>query len=252
MPNVNALRLRTYAREYLFESSFSPAVTMQSIFAVNKIHEQMDQRQIEMMLILGGGLTPEGEVPPWTAERLELALSLRRNGEKFMVLSAGTPHKPNPVIHGVKVYESLAAAKYLYRRGVRYEDVWIEADSLDTIGNAWFARRITDQIGVRSLAVVTSEFHWKRAQEAFCAVFALDPGGEQYSLSFRRSPDVGIEERALNARRRKEEHGTESLTWQLKGMRDKETFRRWLFTQHDAYAPGRSCKPVDKRALATY
>ncbi|RZM75424.1 hypothetical protein DYY88_21055 [Leptolyngbya iicbica LK] len=96
---------------------------------------------IDAVLIPGGGLSALGEVTPWVQARLERAIALQPAPRWFMPLSAGTTHKPPPLdAHGFPILESVAAAHYLHQRGIEGDRIVPETVSLDTIGNAYFAR----------------------------------------------------------------------------------------------------------------
>ena len=115
---------------------------------------------------LGGGLLPGGGLPEWVVRRLEgcrhLYLQqqhleaqkllqqpgaqqqqLRRwvgAGPPIVLLGAGTPHKPavlDPA--GYVLHESTAYAAYLMSHGVPAGDLLKEAQSYDTVGNAYFS-----------------------------------------------------------------------------------------------------------------
>lgn len=52
------------------------------------------------IIILGGGLLPDGSLPPHTLLRVERAVEIYHQLEGHVViipLSGGTPHKPNPL-----------------------------------------------------------------------------------------------------------------------------------------------------------
>lgn len=92
-----------------------------------------------VVVILGGGVAPDGGVPEHTQRRLDIAYKLYRDlgsSALFVPLSGGTPHKPNPVDgRGFPVWEATAAAKMLIQMGVPPQQIIEEAFSLDTIGN---------------------------------------------------------------------------------------------------------------------
>ena len=48
---------------------------------------------LDAIVIPGGGLLPDGSLPPWVVARFELALA-GWLGEVFLPLSAGTTHRP--------------------------------------------------------------------------------------------------------------------------------------------------------------
>ena len=92
-----------------------------------------------MIVVLGGGLTPEGKPPLHTKLRLERAVyRYHQLGDKAIIvtLSGGTPHKPNPLNeNGFPIFESTAAATQLLALGVSPSSIMEESFSLDTVGN---------------------------------------------------------------------------------------------------------------------
>lgn len=126
----------------------------------------------DAIMMLGGGLLPDGGMPEWVVRRLEGCLHLYHaqveqdacsssNGSSgsgggsstkdgplpaaprrpsIVLLGAGTPHKP-PVIDagGYVLHESTGYADYLMSRGVPAADLLKEAQSYDTVGNGYFS-----------------------------------------------------------------------------------------------------------------
>lgn len=91
------------------------------------------------IVVLGGGLTATGALPPHTQLRVDEAIRMYRslNGQaRIITLSGGTPYKPNPLdSKGFPILEATAAARELLQRGIPADHVFEEAFSLDTIGN---------------------------------------------------------------------------------------------------------------------
>jgi uncharacterized SAM-binding protein YcdF (DUF218 family) len=112
-------------------------------------------QQYDAVLVLGGGLRPGGALPPFVLNRLEAAQALAGEGP-IIPLSAHTVHRAPPLdAAGYPVLESVVATKVLLARGVPAARIWAETASLDTIGNAYFARVIhTGPAGLRRLLVV--------------------------------------------------------------------------------------------------
>jgi hypothetical protein len=133
--------------------------------------------------------------------------------------------------------EAVQAARYLLERGVPAESVLVEAVSLDTIGNAWFSRVLhAEPRRLRRLLVVSSEFHIARCEAAFQWIYGLQPRAVEFELSFAAAPDVGMGEEALQARRSREAESLRALEPLARLYRDVETFHRWLYSEHKAYA----------------
>lgn len=95
--------------------------------------------ELTAVVILGGGVTPDGGVPSHTQLRLDVALQLHKklgSNALFFPLSAGTPHKPNPVdVRGFPILECTAAARKLISMGIPPSQIFEETTSLDTVGN---------------------------------------------------------------------------------------------------------------------
>lgn len=210
--------------------------------------------EVEAILIPGGGVTTTGEVVPWVRARLDRAIALYPQPSYFIPLSAGTTHKPPPLDNELfPVLESIAAARYLLQRGIAGERILPETVSLDTIGNAYFARvQHTDPLGLRRLRVITSEFHLPRTQAIFTWIFGLSCSQPPYRLTFEAVPDVEMSYTALTTRRERERASLqriEELRSQLTTLPD---VHRWLYTEHAAYAVSKSPERLDNAALKTY
>jgi len=208
----------------------------------------------DAVLVPGGGLLGNGDLPPWVVNRLDRAMELAE-GAHVSALSAATPHKPLLLdAAGRPVYESTQAAHYLLRHGFPAERILTETASWDTIGNAYFARVIhTDPAGFRRLLIVNSEFHMPRTEAIFRWIFSLDPPEPAYSLSFDAVPSAGMSEEVLAGRRERERKSLESLAKTRESLRSLAEVHRWLFTAHDAYAAGLSpVRATDPAVLQSY
>lgn len=205
----------------------------------------------DAILIPGGGVRAGGELPLWVERRLEHAIE-RRGDAMLVALSNGTTHRPPPLDDcGFPILESVAAAQYLMRKGVTADRILTETASYDTIGNAYFSlvmhvlpRRF------ERLLVITSEFHMARTEMLFRWIYGL---GGSFDLCFEASPNDGIEPRALASRAVKEESGRRSLPDLMGRIGSLAELHRWIFTEHAAYAAGKSSRPaVDAMLLETY
>lgn len=209
----------------------------------------------DAILIPGGGLSPDGSPPPWVAARLDRALEIP--GEPaILTLSGGTTHKP-PLLdeRGFPILEAAAGARYLIERGCKASRIFVQASSYDTIGDAYFARVMHASVrNWRRLLIITSEFHIHRVEEIFRWIFSLDGGG--YELSFCATPDLGLPEAAIFARRQREIASLAKLASIVSAYSDLASVHQFLFTEHQAYcAHRRDYDPThapDPLALETY
>jgi hypothetical protein len=196
-------------------------------------------QQYDAVLVPGGGLRPGGTLPSFVLNRLEAAQALA--GEAPIIpLSAHTVHRAPPLnAAGYPVLESVAAAEALLARGVPAARIWAETASLDTIGNAYFARVIhTDPASLRRLLVVNSEFHMSRTRMIFDWVFSLLPADPPYTLAYHTVPDLGLTEVGTEARRAKEVARMEDLCRTIPRITSLAALHRFVFTEHRAYAAG--------------
>lgn len=199
----------------------------------------------DALLVPGGGIRADGEPPEWVQARLNKAIELMESARFIIALSAGTTHKPFLLDHeGFPFYESEASAAYLTHNGAAKEKILTERSSLDTIGNAFFARFIhTEPLGLRKLLVITNEFHMPRTRRIFNWVFSLNFQGnapesdKNYHLEFLPVPDLGMDHTLLEIRLIKEHRSLEQLENIIGKITNGWEFHQWLFSQHQAYAP---------------
>eukprot|EP00980_Cylindrotheca_fusiformis_P020701 scaffold7738_cov133-Cylindrotheca_fusiformis.AAC.10 len=180
-------------------------------------------KNLHAILVLGGGVPDSIDHPPVYVERRcddaasvvqkrrELSKSLlsRNNSLPILCLSAGTAHLPQLLsADGLPIWESTACAAYLAMNHGIAENVYVETTSYDTIGNAFYARTShTDINGWRNLLVVTNEFHMERTKAIFDWIFLqCDKDGRRpkYTLYYLSSPNIGLSEEAVQARRERE------------------------------------------------
>jgi uncharacterized SAM-binding protein YcdF (DUF218 family) len=208
----------------------------------------------DAVLIPGGGLLPSGDVFPWVKARLDRAIALSPRPTYFIPLSAGTVHKPPPLdSQGYPILESVAAARYLARAGVPAPCILPETISLDTIGNAYFARvQHTEPLGLRRLHVITSAFHLPRTQAIFAWIFQLSPPVIPYQLTFEAVPNIGIPSVALAARQQREATSLEQVCYLSIQLTTLAAVHHWLYREHDAYAIARSPQRITDAAQGTY
>jgi len=218
-------------------------------------------------IIVPAGGQAEGGPPPHVAARLEQAAHLYVESaypKPYIITTAwGTPHKPCPHdVAGFERHEAQDNARFLIDRGVPASHILEESVSLETVGNAYFARVLhTETRGLRRLAVVNNHFHMPRAQAVFEHVFRVPPtAGEPdtaYELDFV-SVDDRLSEDVLEIRRQKEAGALPRFApggvWQL-ATPTLRAMHEWLFQENTAYATKRLLeerKPLDPALLKSY
>lgn len=212
--------------------------------------------RLDAIVVLGGGKPLSVEEPPVYAQRrcddavavVEKRKKMQhlsnRRGIPILCLSAGTAHVPQYMSEdGLPVWEATASAAYLLSKhssAVSPDDVYVETTSYDTIGNAYFARTShTDVAGWRRLLVITNEFHMVRSKAIFDWVFELPRTGTKgtsgYELHYLSSPNVGLSDEALKARKEREMSSLTSVRKMAKTMRSLPDVWKFLTSKHDLY-----------------
>jgi hypothetical protein len=199
----------------------------------------------QAILVPGGGLTDQGELPAWVRARFETALQNAGKDSIFILLSGGTVYKPPPLDdRGFPLYESLVGARFLAARGIAKNRILTEKSSYDTIGNAYFSRMIhVEPAGLETLLIVTSEFHLARTREIFNWVYSLVPRPAAYQCRFQGAPDQGLPPDILRARQQKEQKSLQRVKQLRQSLTRLDAFHRWMFTEHNAY--NQSGKPAE-------
>jgi uncharacterized SAM-binding protein YcdF (DUF218 family) len=118
----------------------------------------------EVIVVLGGGMLPDGTPAPATLARGAAAAELAREHGDAVIICSGS--------HGVgrkpRQSEAASMADLIVARGIGRERIFLEDQSRDTIGNAvYVAERYLGAISPRPLYIVTSPFHLERSVETF-------------------------------------------------------------------------------------
>ena len=213
--------------------------------------QDLPATDFDVILVLGGGVPKSLEEPPLFVQKRcdDAAAVIQRHGSLIPILSlsAGSTHVPQLLSEkGLPVWEATASSAYLQKHYGYTTNLFVETTSFDTIGNAYFARTAhTDIAGWRRLLVVTNKFHMDRTKAIFDWIFAVPPAGadwsmnsgiEPYQLMYLASPDVGLSNQALKARRQHEAKGAKTVREKLAPQHT--TLKQvWEFvtTKHDLY-----------------
>jgi uncharacterized SAM-binding protein YcdF (DUF218 family) len=200
---------------------------------------------VDAVVVVAGGMTPEGGLPEWVTPRLDYAYEAyarAAEGDKPRILLSGsmTPHKPPPMAKGgFNLHESTAMAEYLIEKGVPANSLLKDTASMDTIGNAYYSLCLhAIPRGWSKVEVVTSAFHMARTQAAFEWVWKLSPTGP-IDMQFVSTEDAGISESALKARATREAESAAALRANAARVTTFAAFNEWLFTTHKCYAVSR-------------
>jgi len=130
------------------------------------------------IVILGGGITKNGKLPKEVKKRVEKAYQIFKKNPQSNILACGKysflyPQKKLP-----QKTEAEAIKEYLLELGVPEKKIYLEKKSKDTIGNAYYAKKLyfIPQKD-REIWVVSSDFHLERVKFVFEKIF-----GSKYEL----------------------------------------------------------------------
>jgi uncharacterized SAM-binding protein YcdF (DUF218 family) len=136
----------------------------------------------QALIVLGGGVTKDGSVPPWIDARLQHTFDLWQNGNFDYLITSGKGRAD------FNQTEAQVMAAYLEHRGVPQNRLLTENNSTSTIENAYFCRlQYLDSRGITDVTIVTNEFHSKRAEKIFAFVC-----GPAYRVTVSPASDVGL------------------------------------------------------------
>lgn len=148
--------------------------------------------KLDAIIILGGGIEANGELKIPPKERLEELLKHKELAGVPVIISGrhgfSIDYKPPTT-------EAHAMRDYLKMRGWPSK-IYIEEESLDTIGNAYFSKQIIDRRGWRNILILTSDYHMERTQWIFRKIF-----NDGYKLEFLSAPSIKFQEKQEKEKR---------------------------------------------------
>lgn len=214
--------------------------------------------KIDAIIIPGGGLTADGELPPHVKSRFDRALELDQGDNVFICLSAGSPHVPLQLDdQGRAIWESRRGGEYLNEKGIPFERILLCSSCWDTIGNAWFSRVLhVEPAGFESLLIITSDFHMQRTKAIFEKTFQLKRKQGQvprkYQLSFESTPNTSISPEIVAERTAYEQKQTERWLDTCKNFEHLEDLYLWLVNNHELYSSGKKINKISGEILKSY
>lgn len=195
-------------------------------------------KSYDAVIILGGGVRKNGTLPIWVLRRLRKALEYKDKTKYFITTSAYTTNKA-PVINklGFPVNEAVKMGELLTKAGISKSRILTERWSHDTIGNAYFCRLIhTDQLNLKKLLVITSEFHLPRSKAIFRWIFNLNNSlFNPYQLDFASASDSGLDSKIIFSRIEKEQQSLSKVNKTRKKITNLKQLHQWIFQEHGAY-----------------
>ena len=119
----------------------------------------------DAIVVLGGRLNDDGTLRPVLRSRVEKAVELFKQGVAPVVIMSGKwtdQLKKDPV-----KTEARAMKEYAEELWVPEHAILVEEQSQNTIGNAYYTKKILAKRAWKDIVVVTSDFHLKRSLYLF-------------------------------------------------------------------------------------
>jgi uncharacterized SAM-binding protein YcdF (DUF218 family) len=184
--------------------------------------------QRSAIVVLGNSVARDGTLPEAAKRLVERAAEEYRDGNFDAVLFTGrwshrlkfTPAKS----------EASAMADYAATLGIPQGCIIKEEMSQDTIGNAFFSRKLLE--GYRNLLVVVYDYHRNRAEFIFRKVF-----GEGYRIKFSVVTSL-MDKKRLELVKEAEEHSFLLVKLYFNGIKDGDykAIERLVNETHQIYA----------------
>jgi len=156
--------------------------------------------------------------------RVETGIAVFRKIKADYIVFSGGATLPNTT-----TTEAKFMAEYAIKRKIDKSRIILEEESLDTIGNAYFSRKILEKLNIKPelVVVVSSCYHMKRVRYIFTKVFGRSSNLVfEYCFSVNNRKMAELEEkklkRALNFFQNLEDG-------------DLSAIEEKLFTQHELY-----------------
>jgi uncharacterized SAM-binding protein YcdF (DUF218 family) len=119
-----------------------------------------DVAHADCLVVLGAAVWPGGQPSYVLRDRLARAAVLYQDGVAGKIICSGGVGKYPPA-------EAEVCRQFLLKAGVAEQDIIMEPTSASTAEQAVRIKKISDQEGFQSIALVTSFFHEKRAIQLF-------------------------------------------------------------------------------------
>lgn len=194
---------------------------------------------IDVIIVMAGGLEDDGKIYPWVKKRLDLAIELYRKIPKYILCTGGgTYHKP-PILNKKKyvIHESTACAEYLITNGVNPKHIIKEWGSYDSLASVYFCLMLC--IIPRNwdnICVITSSFHMERVRNLFKWIFGLHNKNKYNFLFLKVNDEDNVPKDVLDVRIQREKNSVKHLKNVISSIKTIKHFNEWLYTEHKSYS----------------
>ncbi len=126
--------------------------------------------RFDYIVVLGFLTDPKNRLYRILTSRLDKTAELYKEGVAGTIVVTGGGR-----MKSVEVTEAHVMKRYLIKKGIKPNSILMEHESRNTIGNAYFTKRMIDRRSRDpSLVVVTNDFHMPRSRFIFRKIFGND------------------------------------------------------------------------------
>lgn len=145
----------------------------------------------DTVVVLSHEFDDKGDIDEETKQRAEIGVQIYLKGfAGKLILSGGFKDKKYNYSHASMM------KKYAVSRGVKEKDIILEEKSIDTVGQAVFTKIISDKNNLKTLTIISSNYHLPRVIEIFSFVFGNISKIEYKGVNFPASPNTENKEKA--------------------------------------------------------
>lgn len=190
----------------------------------------------DVIVVLAGGVNNDGTLPPNAKLRVKKGVELYNQGKAPKIIMSGAYGFWFDWLKKVPpIYESEAMKTYALSLGVPKEDIFIEVESKDTFGNAYFVKvSFLEKYNWENIVVVTSDYHLPRAKIIFNIIL-----GPEYLIEYMGSKKILTEKEDQiwkMSEKKTIEVSNKIINIDMIKPGDTEAIKKILFNVHPGYA----------------
>ena len=132
---------------------------------------------MDAIIVLGGSIDDDGRLGPDSVSRVDKGINVFRKDKASKLIMSGAYSflaKIRP-----RVLEAVSMKKYAVAKAIPSKNIIVEQESLDTLSNLFFSKKIIRRYGWKKIAIVTSDYHLKRTRYAASKIF-----GNSYDIAY--------------------------------------------------------------------
>ncbi len=159
----------------------------------------MNEPHYDAVIVLGAGLNPDGSFSDLNKVRLEKAAELYSNRTTKAIIVCGS--HSYKAVDTTEMSEAQAYAEFLYGIGVPKDGVYLEAESMESLGNLLFAKMhiIMEHDWRKLLVIPTVKHSTERIEYLLKKIFGAGYEYEILRVGENKEPEnVQREAKALN------------------------------------------------------